>query len=153
VYVNDPVDVGPVRDQLALLPGVARVLAGEERAGLDLRHPRAGDLIALADSDAWFAFPFWWNDSHSPDYAPTTRLQRKPGYAQCEFFLDPRSWWPKGRMLLRLAQKKLGLRTLFDVVPLTPELVRGSHGLPAADPSDRPLLIGNGAVPGTAVLP
>jgi hypothetical protein len=44
-------------------------------------------------------------------------------------------------------QKKLGCRTLFDVVPLDPRLVRGSHGLAAVDPSDRPLLIGDGPRP------
>ena len=38
----------------------------------------------------------------------------------------------------RLVQKKLGFRTLFDVVPLDPTLVRGSHGLPAADPRTGP---------------
>jgi hypothetical protein len=46
--------------------------------------------------------------------------------------------------MFRLAQKKLGFRTLFDLIPLNPELVKGSHGLPAADPLDRPLMIGNG---------
>ena len=48
----------------------------------------------------------------------------------------------------RLIQKKLGFRTLFDVVPLDPTLVRGSHGLPAADADDRPILIGDGPAPG-----
>jgi hypothetical protein len=40
--------------------------------------------------------------------------------------------------------KKLGFRTLFDVIPLDPSIVRGSHGLPAADVMDRPILIGDG---------
>jgi hypothetical protein len=31
--------------------------------------------------------------------------------------------------------------------------VKGSHGLPAADAADRPLLIGDGAAPGEAELP
>jgi hypothetical protein len=47
----------------------------------------------------------------------------------------------------RLAQKKLGFRTLFDVVPLDPNLVKGSHGVPAALPKDRPVLIGDGPAP------
>jgi hypothetical protein len=49
--------------------------------------------------------------------------------------------------MLRLVQKKLGFRTLFDVVPLDPALVRGSHGLPAALAEDRPILIGDGPAP------
>jgi hypothetical protein len=49
--------------------------------------------------------------------------------------------------LRRLARKKLGFRTLFDVIPLDPSLVHGSHGLPVADPLDRPVLVGDGAAP------
>jgi hypothetical protein len=42
---------------------------------------------------------------------------------------------------------------LFDVVPLDASLVRGSHGLPAAHPGDRPLLIGDGPAPLKGELP
>jgi hypothetical protein len=48
----------------------------------------------------------------------------------------------------RLLQKKLGFRTLFDVIPLDASLVRGSHGLAAAQEQDRPILIGTGTEPG-----
>jgi hypothetical protein len=50
-------------------------------------------------------------------------------------------------------QKKFGFRTLFDVVSLDTSLVRGSHGLQAADAADRPLLIGEGPAPEEAELP
>src|SRR5262249_17939329 len=83
----------------------------------------------------------------APDYARSVDIHRKPGYDPCELFFDPRLWWPKGRAAWRFFQKKLGFRTLFDVVPLDPGLVRGSHGLPANDPVDRPLLIGDGPAP------
>ena len=49
--------------------------------------------------------------------------------------------------MLRLIQKKLGFRTLFDVIPLDARIVHGSHGLPAANPLDQPLLIGDGPPP------
>ncbi len=153
IYVNDPADIPTVRARMAGLPGVARVLAGEERAELDLTHPRAGDLVALAEADAWFAYPFWFEDRQAPDYARTVDIHRKPGYDPCELFFDPRLWWPRGRALLRLAQKKLGFRALLDVVPLDPELVRGSHGLRAAARADQPILIGNGPAPGPSELP
>ena len=52
----------------------------------------------------------------------------------------------------RLLQKKLGFRTLFDVVPLDAGLVRGSHGLAAADVRDGPLLIGEGTAPAEGEL-
>jgi predicted AlkP superfamily pyrophosphatase or phosphodiesterase len=147
VYVKSPQDVARVRELLAGLPGVARLAPGEERAELGLNHPRAGDLVALAESDAWFAYPFWLDDRRAPDYARTVNIHAKPSYDPCELFFDPRLWWPVGRLVRRLAAKKLGFRTLFDVVPLDPRLVRGSHGLTVSDSADRPLLIGDGPAP------
>jgi predicted AlkP superfamily pyrophosphatase or phosphodiesterase len=148
VYVREPADYERTVDLLRQTPGVARVLAGDERTQLDLVHDRSGELIALAEPDAWFAYPFWRGDSIAPDYARTVDIHRKPGYDPCELFFDPKRLWPKGRAMFRLLQKKLGFRTLFDVVPLDPMLVRGSHGLRASDPLDRPVLIGDGAPPG-----
>lgn len=153
VYVRDPADLMRCREILAALPGVARVVAGEERAELGLLHERSGELILLSDPDAWFAYPFWLDDRFAPDYARTVDIHRKPGYDPCELFFDPRLWWPKGRAMRRLIQKKLGFRTLFDVVPLDSSLVRGSHGLKASDPLDRPLLIGTGPAPELSQLP
>jgi predicted AlkP superfamily pyrophosphatase or phosphodiesterase len=160
IYMNQTSEVlktsevlGRVRDVIAGLSGVARVLMGDERQEVHLRHERAGDLVALAVADAWFAYPFWLDDAQAPDYARTVDIHRKPGYDPCELFFDPRLWWPRGRALRRLIQKKLGFRTLFDVVPLDASLVHGSHGLPAAQPGDRPLLIGDGPAPPKGELP
>jgi predicted AlkP superfamily pyrophosphatase or phosphodiesterase len=153
VYVPDANDRAKVRELLAAQPGVARVVAGEERAELRLNHERSGELIALSEPDAWFAYPFWIDDRQAPDYARTVDIHRKPGYDPCELFFDPKLWWPKGRAALRLLQKKLGFRTLFDVVPLDAGLVRGSHGLAATIPDDRPLLIGAGSAPAAEELP
>src|SRR5262249_14431783 len=79
-------------------------------------------------------------------------IHRKPGYDPCELFFDPKLWWPKGRAIRRLIQKKLGFRTLFDVIPLDATLVRGSHGLAVTDALDRPLMIGDGSAPSADVL-
>jgi predicted AlkP superfamily pyrophosphatase or phosphodiesterase len=147
VYVNDPADDARVRDVLAALPGLGRIFAREERAEIGLNHARAGDLVALCEPNAWFAYPFWLEDAAAPDYARTVDIHRKPGYDPCELFFDPRLWWPKGRAVRRLLQKKLGFRSLFDVVPIDPTLVRGSHGLQAADALDRPICLGDGPVP------
>jgi predicted AlkP superfamily pyrophosphatase or phosphodiesterase len=147
VYVNDPRDKPVVGDLVRSLPGVARVLDQEELSELSLCHARAGDLVVLSKPDAWFAYPFWLDDRQAPDYARTVDIHRKPGYDPCELFFDPGLRWPRGRALLRLVQKKLGFRTLFDVVPLDPNLVRGSHGVPAVDPLDRPIFIGDGPAP------
>jgi len=153
VYVTDGADVGGVRAVLEALPGVARVLAGDERAELNLVHERSGELILLAEPDAWFAYPYWCDDRLAPDYARTVDIHRKPGYDPCELFFDPKLFWPRGRAMWRLLQKKLGFRTLFDVVPLSPELVRGSHGLESKEDLDRPLLIGDGPAPAAGLLP
>jgi predicted AlkP superfamily pyrophosphatase or phosphodiesterase len=152
VYVADDADRPRVRDVLGGLKGVARVLDGEERAEIHLGHERSGELIALADADAWFAYPFWLDDRLAPDYARTVDIHRKPGFDPCELFFDPRLTWPKGRAMWRLLQKKLGFRILFDVIPLDTSLVRGSHGLPTASAEDRPLLIGEGPAPGEAEI-
>ncbi len=145
--------IARVRDFIAGLPGVARVLVGEEREEIGLRHERAGDLVALAEAEAWFAYPFWLDNAQAPDYARTVDIHRKPGYDPCELFFDPHLRWPRGRAFWRLLQKKLGFRTLFDVVPLDASLVRGSHGLPALKSSDHPLLIGDGPAPANEELP
>ncbi len=147
VYVANDADRPRVRDVLAGLKGVARILDGDEREEIHLRHERSGELIALADADAWFAYPFWLDDRQAPDYARTVDIHRKPGFDPCELFFDPHLLWPKGRAMWRLLQKKLGFRTLFDVIPLDTSLVRGSHGLPAMSAEDRPLLIGEGPAP------
>jgi predicted AlkP superfamily pyrophosphatase or phosphodiesterase len=150
VYLSDIGEVPRVKELLGSLAGVDRVLAGEERAEVQLAHSRAGDLVLLAKPEAWFAYPFWLDDRRAPDYARTVNIHAKPGYDPCELFFDPRLWWPKGRAMWRLAQKMLGFRTLFDVVPLDPSLVKGSHGLPVAD--HPPVLVGDGPPPPAGAL-
>jgi len=147
VYINSPGDPAKVRSLLEGLPGVAKIFSGPERKDIGLDHARAGDLVVLAEPNTWFAYPFWLDDGLAPDYARTVDIHRKPGYDPCELFFDPKLLWPKGRALRRLVQKKLGLRVLFDLIPLDPGLVKGSHGLSVANPEDRPLFIGDGPVP------
>jgi predicted AlkP superfamily pyrophosphatase or phosphodiesterase len=153
VHVNRTELIPRVRELLQAVPGVACIHAGEERQEIQLDHPRAGDLVVLAGRDAWFAYPYWLDDRRAPDFARTVDIHRKPGFDPCELFFDPRLWWPKGRAFRRLLQKKLGLRTLFDVIPLDASLVRGSHGLPALERDDRPLWIGDGPAPEADPLP
>jgi predicted AlkP superfamily pyrophosphatase or phosphodiesterase len=141
-----------VRECIRDEPGVDRILVGEERADIGLDHPRAGDLVVLAKPNAWFAYPFWLDDRQAPDYARTVDIHRKPGYDPCELFFDPKLWWGKGRALSKIALKKLGLRTLVDVIPLDAGLVKGSHGLQVGDPLDRPVFVGTGQAPESAEL-
>ncbi|WP_286178246.1 alkaline phosphatase family protein [Rhodopirellula sp. JC639] len=133
VYVNNPGFVAAVRKELEAVPGIGGVF---EPGELELDHPRSGELIALADNDAWFTYYYWNDDALAPDFARTVDIHRKPGYDPCELFMTS-----KVRMAGRLLQKKLGMRYKMDVIPLDPTLVRGSHGL-HPDPIDGPIIIG-----------
>jgi len=133
VYVADRSRIDSVRRDLEAVDGVAGVY---DPAELDLDHPRAGELIALAAPDAWFTYYYWDDDALAPDFAHTVDIHRKPGYDPCELFMTS-----KLRAGARLLQKKIGMRYKLDVIPLDASLVRGSHGL-RPDPIDGPLIIG-----------
>jgi predicted AlkP superfamily pyrophosphatase or phosphodiesterase len=158
IHVHDPDRIPAVRAVLERVPGVAAVLdqAGKEAAGLD--HPRSGELVALAEPDAWFTYYFWLDDRLAPDYARTVDIHRKPGYDPVELFLDPALKHPRLAVGWRLLKRRAGLRTLLDVIPLDAGLVRGSHGLAPADPNHGAVMICSdggalpaGGVPATAV--
>lgn len=138
VYINDTSQLEAVRGELEQIDGVDRVV---DPASLELDHPRSGELIALAEPDAWFTYYYWLDETLAPDFARTVDIHRKPGYDPCELFLTS-----KARAGARLLQKKLGFRYKFDVIPLDPNLVGGSHGL-HPDSKDGPLIIGPGEKP------
>lgn len=144
VYVRDAERVEEVRTSVAELPGVASTHVGVERRGLGLDHERAGEIVALARPDHWFAYPYWLDDRRAPDFARSVDIHRKPGYDPAELFFDPHTPAPKLKAGLRLLQTKLGLRTRFDVIGLDPTIVRGSHGVPPVDAHDGPVWIGPG---------
>ena len=141
VYVNDPAAIDATRAALAGLPGVERVLDQTGKRELGLDHPRSGDLVLISDADAWFTYDYWRNDARAPDFARTVDIHRKPGYDPRELFLNPRLRAPRVRIAGKLLRKKLGFRTLLDVIPLDTSLVRGSHGRVTDDPAAGPLLI------------
>jgi predicted AlkP superfamily pyrophosphatase or phosphodiesterase len=141
VYVRDAGALGAVRARLEGLSGVAQVLDEAGKRAHGLAHPRAGELVCVAERGAWFPYAYWLDDARAPDFARTVDIHRKPGYDPCELFLDPALRFPKLRIALRLAQKAFGLRTLMDVIPLDPALVRGSHGRLPDDPQDGPVFM------------
>ena len=139
VYVKQPQRIREVHELLQATPGVGRVIDDVTRATLHLDHDRSGELIALAEPDAWFTYYYWMNDSKAPDFARTVDIHRKPGYDPVELFFDPRLRLPKLRVAAKLLKRKLGFRSLLNVIPLDATLVKGSHGLPPRDPQDGPL--------------
>ncbi|MFJ8657555.1 nucleotide pyrophosphatase/phosphodiesterase family protein [Streptomyces rochei] len=149
VYVRHPEDLDATRAALDGLPGIDRLLDDEGRKAHGLDHPRAGELVAVAEPDAWFTYYYWLDDDRAPDFARLVDIHRKPGYDPAELFLDPEDPYVRVRAATALARKKLGMRYRMAVVPLDPSPVRGSHGrLPAGD-DDGPLLLcsAGGAVP------
>ena len=141
VYVKDPRRIGAVRQLLEQLPGVDAVLERPEQMAWGLDHARSGELVAVADADAWFTYYYWTDDTRAPDYARTVDIHRKPGYDPVELFLDPSLTLPKVRIAATVARKKLGFRYLMKVIPLDATLVRGSHGRPTASLEDGPVLV------------
>ncbi|KAE8763773.1 alkaline phosphatase family protein [Georgenia thermotolerans] len=141
VYVNDPADLPAVRDLLAGVDGVAEVLDREGQAAYGLDHPRAGDLVLVAEPDAWFTYYYWLDDARAPDFARIVEIHKKPGYDPAELFLDPEDRWAKARAAGAVLRKKAGLRYRIDVVPLDPSPVRGSHGRLPDDAADGPVLL------------
>src|SRR5262249_31528403 len=139
IYVNDPSRLAQVRHMVEETPGVAAVLDEEGKRAHHLDHPRAGELVAVAEPDAWFTYYFWLDDRRAPDYARTVDIHRKPGYDPVELFLDPALSLIKARIAWRLLQKQLGFRMLMDVIPLDAALVRGSHGARPKRADERPL--------------
>jgi predicted AlkP superfamily pyrophosphatase or phosphodiesterase len=149
VYVKG--DVAEVKRLLEATPGIERVLddAGKREVGLD--HPRSGELVAISAADRWFSYYYWLDDDRAPDYARTVDIHRKPGYDPVELFLDPSIGIPPLAVGWRLAKRKLGFRTLLDVIPLDTKLVKGSHGRMPDDPNDGPLVISSEGLPDGAI--
>ncbi|MBF0276961.1 MAG: alkaline phosphatase family protein [SAR324 cluster bacterium] len=141
VYLNDPEKLTTVRKILESTEGIAEILDTEGKKGAHLDHPRSGDFVVIAKPDAWFTYYYWLNDTNAPDFARTVDIHRKPGYDPVELFIDPSLPLPHLKAAWILLKKQLGFRYLMDLIPLTPELVKGSHGGLPPSPAEGPLLI------------
>lgn len=143
IYIDDPEDIEPVKRMLSEVPGVDEILDEEGKARYNLNHSRAGELVAVAEPDAWFTYYYWLDETKAPDFAPTVDIHTKPGYDPAELFFDPGILFPKVKAGVRLLQKKLGFRYLMDLAPTEGQLVKGSHGRVAATPGTGPLFVSN----------
>jgi predicted AlkP superfamily pyrophosphatase or phosphodiesterase len=141
IYLNDPSLETRARDLLGAQPGVASVLGAAEKRQAGLDHPRAGDLIAVADERSWFTYYYWLDDAVAPDFARCVDIHRKPGYDPVELFLDPKIPLVKLKILWKLSRKQLGFRMLMDVIPLDANLPKGSHGRQAVPAREQPLFL------------
>lgn len=99
--------------------GIAEVLTREDYDRYEIAHPHCGDLILVSEPNSWQAYYWWFDNAQAPAFARSVDIHRKPGYDPVEMFWDPVA---KG-------------------IPLDANLVRGSHGAPAIDPSQRGVLL------------
>ncbi|WPV01785.1 alkaline phosphatase family protein [Mucilaginibacter sp. cycad4] len=136
VYINDASITAKVKALLEAVPGVERVLNQEEQAAYHIDHPRAGDLVLIADERSWFTYYFWLDDALAPDYARVVDIHKKPGYDPVEMFMSS-----KLRAGYKLLRKKAGFRYVMDVIPLDATLIKGSHGRVDVPPKYQPVII------------
>ena len=116
---GDPDVASRVGDLFRATPGIAEVLVGDQLARYGLDHPRSGEVVLVSTPDSWQAYYWWESDDSAPAYARTVDIHRKPGYDPVELHFDHAS----------------------KSIPLDATLVRGSHGAPAQDSSQRTVLL------------
>jgi hypothetical protein len=116
---EDPHLAAQVADVFRNQPGVAEVLVGTQRSRYHLDHGRSGDVILISTPRSWQAYSWWLSDDRAPAFARTVDIHRKPGYDPLELYWDP-------------ATKS---------IPLDAARVRGSHGAPAEDRSQRSVIL------------
>ncbi len=143
IYVKDKSEIDTLKKIFESEPGIEKVLTGNDIKQVHLNHERSGDLVLVADARSWFTYYFWLDDSKAPDFARMVDIHKKPGYDPVEMFTDPKDHFVVPKILWKLLKKKLGFRTLMDVIPLDASLVRGSHGRTPEDTDDHPIFITN----------
>jgi predicted AlkP superfamily pyrophosphatase or phosphodiesterase len=141
VYINDPSVFEQVKILLEKTPGVAKVLDEDGKQEHHLNHERSGELVVIAEPQAWFTYYYWLDDAKAPDFARTVDIHRKPGYDPVELFFDAQIRFPKLKIAKTLLKRRLGMRSLMDLTPLNANLVRGSHGHLPSSLNDCPMVI------------
>ncbi len=143
VYLNDKSLLEKVKNILKEVKGVEQVLSGNEIEKANLNHERCGDLVVVADKDSWFTYYYWLDDAKAPDFARMVDIHKKPGYDPVEMLTDPKDPFVVPKVIWKLIKKKLGFRTLMNIIPLDANLVKGSHGRMPESTEDHPVLISN----------
>ena len=147
IYIRDEADIPLVQSLLEQVDGIELLLDEAGKKGHHLDHERSGELVAVADQDSWFTYYYWLDDDKAPDFARMVDIHKKPGYDPVEMFLDPKKKLIYPRIALKVLKKKLGFRMLMDVIPLTADLVKGSHGRTMVAHEDKPVFINRQGAP------
>ncbi len=143
IYVKDKSEIDTLKKIFESEPGIEKVLTGNDIEKAHLNHERSGDLVLVADARSWFTYYFWMDDAKAPDFARMVDIHKKPGYDPVEMFTDPKDHLVVPKIIWKLLKKKLGFRTLMNVIPLDSSLVKGSHGRTPENTDDHPIFITN----------
>lgn len=132
VYVRATQDIEPVRALLQNASGIARVLDVAAQTEVGINHARSGELIAVAEPDAWFAYPYWLDPKRAPDFDPCIAIFDKAGFDPCELFPPP---GPFGKLHIarRVVQKMLRQAVPFDVINPDATLPRGARNIASTE--------------------
>ncbi len=145
VYIKNKSKLQEIKALLEKVPEIDLVLDAESQKDYHLNHERSGDLVVVAKPEYWFTYYYWLDDSKAPDFARMVDIHKKPGYDPIELFTDPKKKFMLGRIVFKLLKKKLGFRTLLNVIPLDASLVKGSHGAVNIDEAYYPVFINDDA--------
>ena len=143
VYCKDSKDIARVAQIIKSVEGVEKVLYGDDLKTHHINHERCGDIVVIADKDSWFTYYFWLDDSKAPDYARMVDIHKKPGYDPVEMMTDPKDKLVMAKVVGKLLKKKMGFRTVMDIIPIDATLIKGSHGRLTEDIEDFPIFISN----------
>ena len=118
------------------LDGVGEVLEGESLAAAGLGHERSGELVVLAERDAWFTYHYWLDNAHAPGLRPAGRDPPQAGLRpRRAVHGSGRREGCKLRAGTALARKKAGMRYVMSVVGPRRVQVRQGHARAAAAPT------------------
>jgi len=145
IYIKDKSKIEQIRYELEDLPGIKLILDKEEQKEYHLANKRSGDLVLVANDNAWFTYYYWLDDQKAPDFARLVDIHKKPGYDPVEMFMDPKNPFIKLKAAYKLARKLAGFRYLMNVIPLNANLIKGSHGSPFVEKQFYPIFVSSNA--------
>jgi len=115
----DVAKIQKVKEIFRRQPGISEVLVLDEREKYSMNHERSGEVVLISEPNSWQAYYWWLDDSKAPGFARTVDIHRKPGYDPVELHIDMSNM----------------------STPLDATLIRGSHGAPVSNDSQRGVLL------------
>jgi predicted AlkP superfamily pyrophosphatase or phosphodiesterase len=108
IYIKSPLDKERIVNILKNISDIDIVITEGEKKYFNIDHPRAGDIIIVANRDKWFSYYWWYDENMAPSFTRRVDIHRKPGYDPLELFFDPKK----------------------RSIPFDTGLIKGSHGRP-----------------------